>query len=103
MKNRSTCLPNILWYDVSPPMILLGGRLTKNTTLAAIFTRSDFASATPSSMPVSFAEAVVPWNVVRAELLDDCHGLTVVALVVGDAFVRILQALVADLRSPPPS
>ena len=42
------------------------------------------------------------WSVVRAELLDDCRGLTVVAVVVGDSLVRILQALVADVRSPPP-
>ena len=41
------------------------------------------------------------WNVVRAELLDDRCGLAVVAVVVGNAPVRMLRALVADVRSPP--
>ena len=59
--------------------------------------------ATCDNAHAPFAEAVVLWNVGRAELLDDRHGLAVVAVVVDDALVRMLQALVADVRcSPPP-
>ena len=46
----SACLPNIPLYDVSPPMVLLGGRLSRNTTLSAISPRRNFGSAAPFSM-----------------------------------------------------
>ena len=42
------------------------------------------------------------WIIVRAELLDDRRGLAVVAVVVGDALVRMLQALMSGVRSPLP-
>ena len=52
--------------------------------------------------PVPFAEAVVLWSVVRAELLDDRRGLAVVPVEAGDALFRMFQELVADVRFPPP-
>ena len=64
-KNISTCLPNILWYDVSPPMDFLGGRLSINTTVAAIFTQRGLGSAAPFSMHRATSMVVRPCRSLR--------------------------------------
>ena len=62
----SACLPDILLYDVSPSMVLLGGRLSSNTTLAAISHRRNFGSAAPFSMHRDTSMVVRPSRSLRS-------------------------------------